>query len=508
MSPSQERTGTTDATTSADSTSADSTGAGGLAGGRLGVAGIVFFVISAAAPLTVLVSGAPLTIRLGGIGAPGAIVACGIVLILFSCGFTAMSRHVRNAGAFYAYVTRGLGRSTGAGVALTTMSAYALLLLGFYGFIGYFAAETAEDLLGVDLPWGVWALATLALVGLLGFRQVDVGAKVLAVLLTAEVGLLLVLSLAVLAKGGPEPVSFASFSPAHVYFASGAGSLFVLGFGSYIGFEGTAIYAEEAKRPERTVPVATYIAIAFLAGFYAFTYWTVIVAFGVEGVVAAAGADDFGDMLFAMSGDYLGTSAVVLMRVLIVTSFVACVIAFHNACARYLFALGREGLLPRALARTHRRLKSPYAASHTLTAVAAVAVLLALAAGLDPYLQFGIWTYSSGVVGIVVAQAVCALSMVAFFGRDRRGHSSSRVLVAPALGALGLIVGVVLIVTNFEVVTGQTGLANWLMLLPTPVLFLAGVVLGLLRRGKAPAGDSAGQTLATVPSADDSRKRS
>ncbi|BDZ54232.1 hypothetical protein GCM10025870_13050 [Agromyces marinus] len=81
-------------------------GAGQLARGRLRVWDIVFFVVSAAAPLTVVASAAPTTLRLGGIGAAGAILVCGVVLILFAVGFTAMSRHVRNTGAFYAYASR------------------------------------------------------------------------------------------------------------------------------------------------------------------------------------------------------------------------------------------------------------------------------------------------------------------------------------------------------------------------------------------------------------------
>lgn len=462
-----------------------------LGAGRLGVMAIVFFVISAAAPLTVLVSGAPLSIRIGGIGAPGAITVCGGVLILFALGFTAMSRHVRNTGAFYAYAARGLGKPAGVGVALMTTFAYLLLLIAFYGFIAYFAESTFADVLNVDLPWGAWAVITAAVVGFLGYRDIDVGSKVLGVLLTAEIGLLLVLSLAVLVKGGPEPTSFASFSPENIFVVSGAGSLFVLGFGSYIGFEGTAIYAEEAKNPDRTVPVATYVAIGFLAVFYGFTYWCVVEAFGVRGVMAVALADDFGDMLFVMSDDYLGGGARVLMRVLIVTSFLACVIAFHNACARYLFALGRERLLPSWLGQSHPTTNAPHRASWLLTVIVVLAVGGAIATGLDPYLELGIWTYAAGVVGIVAAQAACALAVCAFFAGDRRGHSRWRVSVAPGLGAAGLAAGVYLIVTNFEVVSGHAGWQNWLMLAPTPVLLLVGVVIGLRMRRRHPARYSA-----------------
>ena len=41
------------------------------------------------------------------------------------------------------------------------------------------------------------------------------------------------------------------------------------------------------------------------------------------------------------------------MSMLILTSSFACGMAFHNTAARYLYSLGREGVLPAALGKTH-----------------------------------------------------------------------------------------------------------------------------------------------------------
>lgn len=448
----------------------------GLAQGKLGVWAIVFFVMSAAAPLTVVASGAPLTVALGGIGGPGAIFAAGIVLLLFAVGFTAMSRYVRNAGAFYAYTTQGLGRHIGAATAALTSFGYLVLLLGFYGFIGYFADLTATNLFSIDAPWWMWDLMLAAFVGFLGFRQVEMGSRVLAVLLTAEVALLAALSLAVLIKGSPEPLSLAPFDPQNWLFTPQAGSLFVLGFGAYIGFEGTAIYAEEARDPGRTVPRATYIAIGFLGLFYAFTFYCFIAAFGMNGVIAAVSEGDFTLLPFAQADIYLGEWAVKVLQVLIVTSFLACLISFHNACSRYLFALGRARLLPSWLNHSHPAHKSPDRASLLLSGFSLAAILVTVVTAWDPYLDLGVKPYASGVIAIVAAQAICAFAVVAFFLKDRRGHSPLRVLVAPGLGALGLSAGVYMIVTNFSVVSGFSGTINTILL----SLPLAAFVIGLV----------------------------
>ncbi|WP_125100009.1 APC family permease [Leucobacter chromiireducens] len=459
---------------------------GQLAAGRLGTWDIIFFVVSAAAPLTVVVSGAATSFRLGGLGAPGAMVFSGIVLILFALGFTAMSKSVRNAGAFYAYVSRGLGKPFGLGASSVTVFAYVALVISFYGFIGFFAQFTFAELLGIDLPWGVWSLLAVAIVAFLGYRKIDVGAKVLAVLLTLEVGILLVLAVATLANGGPEPWSAAPFSLENVFFAPTAGALFVVGFGAFLGFESTAIYAEEAKQPERTVPRATIIAVVFLAVFYGFTFWILTVAFGVDGILQLAASDSFETMVIDGTGQVAGAWASWVMKILIVTSFFACVLSFHNASTRYLFALGREGLLPRALGRTTARTQSPAIASLTLSVFSVIGVLVAILLGADPFLGLALWTYATGVQGLVFAQALAAIAVVWYFLRDRRGHSVFRVVIAPILGALGLVVGFTLIVTNFEVVTGLEGPINQILLLPTPILFIGGIIVGLIIKARRP----------------------
>lgn len=469
------------------STSSAANASATLATGRLGTWDIVFFVISAAAPLTVILSGAITSFRMGGVGAPGAILFCAIVLIFFALGFTAMSKSVRNAGAFYAYVSRGLGKPFGIGVSTVTVFAYISLVVSFYGFIGFFAQFTFAELFGIDLPWGVWSILAVAIVAFLGYRKIDVGAKVLAILLTLEVGILLVFAFAVIAHGGPEPWSLASFDPQIVFFASGAGALFVMGFGAYLGFESTAIYAEEAKNPNRTVPRATIISIAFLGIFYAFTFWILTVAFGVDGVVELARSDAFETMVIEGTADMAGAGAAFVMKILIVTSFFACVLSFHNACTRYLFSLGREALLPRVLGRTSKRSQSPAVASLTLSAFSALGVIVAILLRADPFLGLALWTYATGVQGLVFAQAITAIAVVWYFVKDRRGYSVWRVTVAPVIGAVGLIVGYVLIATNFDVVTGLEGPINQVLLLPTPILFIGGIIAGLVIRARRPA---------------------
>jgi len=155
--------------------------------GRIGVLGIVFFVIAAAAPLVGMTGAVPVAIVLGnGAGVPGAYLAVAIILLLFSVGYSAMSQHVTNAGAFFAYVGRGLGINTGVGSAFVSLVAYFAIQLAIFGFFGAVMAGQMNAQFGLDLPWWAWVFIAWALVLILSVLSVDVGAKVLGVLLTLE----------------------------------------------------------------------------------------------------------------------------------------------------------------------------------------------------------------------------------------------------------------------------------------------------------------------------------
>ena len=64
-----------------------------------------------------------------------------------------------NAGAFYAFISQGLGRAAGVAAALIALLAYSLLQVALYGMLGPAAASLAAAHLGVHAPWWAWALA-------------------------------------------------------------------------------------------------------------------------------------------------------------------------------------------------------------------------------------------------------------------------------------------------------------------------------------------------------------
>lgn len=453
--------------------------------GRLGAGSIVFMVVAAAAPLTVIAGSVPIGIAAGnGAGYPAMYVVAAVVLLFFAVGFTAMTRHVPNAGAFYSYVGTGLGRGAGLGSALVALVSYATVQGAVYGYVGFLLGDLVTGYGGPSLPWWLWTAVVLAVTGVLGYRHIELSSKVLGVLLVAEVGIVLVLDAAVIGQGGgPEGLSSALVRPDEVLSgAPGIGLMFAIA--GFIGFEATAIFRDEARDPERTIPRATYLALAAIGVFYTLSAWAIVSAWGDSAIVEASAADP-GGIVVDTAATYVGTVTADVMQVLFVTSLFAAILAFHNVLSRYVFSLGNTGVLPLAVGRSHARHASPHVASLVTTAVGGLLMAVCALAGLDPVLEIFTWLAGIASVGIVVLMLLACAAVIAFFRRTGLDRRPWQTLVAPSLGLVGLALVLLLLVRNLPLLMGgSTALGVGAGALLAAAL-LAGPVLARLRPAAA-----------------------
>ena len=338
--------------------------------------------------------------------------------------------------------------------------------------------------LGITLPWYVWSLVYLVVIQVLGYLSVDIGARVLAVLVAAETLILLALAVGVLLRGGgPEGLGFAeAFNPTTV-FSGAAGVAIMFALASFVGFEATAIYGEESKDPRRTVPRATYLSVVLITVFFAFVTWS-FVSYHGAGQVAAIGLDGLtqtgdatGPIVLAAASDVLGPWSADVISVLLISSLFAGMLAFHNAISRYLYAMARDGVLPGALARTHPRFQSPYIASFVQTALALAVVAPFALTGSDPYLTLFSWFSGLAVVALSLLQLLTSVAVIVFFRRTGLDTRVWQSLVAPALAVVALAAALWLVLDNFDVLIGRSEtFALWFAAL-VPLAFVVGLLL-------------------------------
>lgn len=447
-----------------------------LASNRLGVPAVVFFVLSAATPLTVVAGVVTTGFAVTGIiGLPIAFAAIAALLALFSVGYVAMSRHITNAGAFYTYVTHGLGRPAGVAAAYMALLAYNLLQVGLYGIIGVAAAPQLDAWFGISLEWWVIALIAWAIVGFLGVLRIDINGTVLAVLLLAEMAIIIIYSIASLGNPADGDVSFDALQVGNL-FESGAGAILVLAVLGFVGFEASVVYSEESRDPKRTIALATYISIVVVAAVYVLASWAMTVATGPDNIVAFS-QENADQTIFVLAGQFLGTTWVDIGSALFITSVLAAMISFHNTVARYVFALGRERVLPSALGRTSPSSGAPVAASIVQSVIGLIVILVYVLFDLDPLVQLFFYLGTTGGFGVLTLVALTSVAVLAFFWRHPSGENAWRRLIAPVLATILLVIVVILAISNYDILVGVASDApeRWIL----PGLFLIAALIGV-----------------------------
>ncbi|MFE7776778.1 APC family permease [Streptomyces sp. NPDC057445] len=492
MSPGSSSTSVTSTSTSEINTYKGQERA--LRADRLGTAGLLLSVLAASAPLMVVAGVMPTVFGVMGIvGQPLLYVILGIVLMLFSVGYAEMSRHVHNAGAFYAYIARGLGPTAGAGASLVALVAYSAMQVGIYGILGFEIAGLLATYLELTVAWWIPALLAAAVVAALGWLKIDLNARVLGVLLVVECSLVVIFDIAAIAEPGREGLSFAAFNP-DTLTGAGLGTALCFCIAAFVGFEQSPVYAEETSRPQVVVSRVLFLAVGGAALFLALSAWALTVATG-PGAIAGEAAEQGPGLLFSLTETRLGGTFTDVLHVLFVTGMFAALLSFHNVVARYAFAMGREGLLPAAFGRTNKASGAPATGSLLQSAVS-VLVIVAFAAtdGMPagdpttPVLRLFTWMGNVGALGVILLMAAASCAVIAFFWRRGAAGAQAWRLVASALAGIALVAIAVYTVKDFDVLIGAGPGSSLSWILPGIIglALVGGLLYGAVLRSTRP----------------------
>jgi amino acid transporter len=453
---------------------------------RLGTKSIVLMVVATAAPLGVMAGSAALAVGLGNsYGAAGTFVVVGVVMFLFSVALSAMAKYIRNSGAFYAYVGHGLGPATGMAAAALAWLTYAAVTVATFAYLGVQVDALVQSYGGPAVTWWVYTAIGLVVVGVLGYNDIELAAKVLGVALILEVIVVLIVDAAIAVQGGAEGLSLTAFAPSTVFGDLSTFSIAALFCAvSFLGFEATAVFRDEARDPDRTVPRATYIAIVFITAFYAVSTWLVSLAWPSSELqaVGSTGAP----FLLGAAERFVGPAMSHIIQVLIITSILAVAISLHNILARYQFVFARSLVAPAVLGRLHPRANSPYVSSLVVSAVITSALVICVLLGLDPVVQILAWFSGVSAAGFFVLLLLTCLSTLVFFRRHKVDSRPWNTLVAPGLGVLALAWLLWITVSNFQYLVGGEPSLGYALLATLPAAAAIGIGLTLLFKATQP----------------------
>ena len=433
---------------------------------------IVFMVLAAAAPLASMIGNLPIAISRGtGANVPVAFLIAGLILVAFTTGYAFIGRRVVSTGAFYTYVAEGLGKPLGVGTAYCAIISYGAFAFGLAAACGYFD-EQVSIAVGHKVDWTICAAVSVLLTGILNYRSMDASTKLLAVIIIVETAVLVVFDGSVIAAKGWAAFPLASFAPSQ-WFAPGIGVSLMTAFTCFVGFESGALYSKEAADPVRSIPLASYVSVILIGSFYLLTAWITIGAIGPSEAKAQAIAHS-GTLILDLIKQYDGETASDIAGVLLCTSMLATYIAIHAAASRYIFALSREGLLPRMLAKFDEVRNVPVAGTICMSIATVICLAGIASTRTDPYAAIIPVLIGMGTLGIIALQAAAAIAIV-FYAFRRRREAGPVVLISSLCAAVGLVVALTTVCLNFTLLsTVNTPFVKWL-----PVMYLVTLAAGL-----------------------------
>jgi len=318
--------------------------------------------------------------------------ALSMVLVLV---FAYCSYYVPNVGGSFAYVTtafdRFYGFVAGWSMSIAEIIALPVFAIVFTSYLEYFVPLSYGEELAVRTAF-VIALVAVNIFG------VKAAGRINDVLTLVKLVPLLMIILLGFGSILLKPGSFGNYSPLVPVGLGNFGTVMVLIFWAYAGFELGTLPATEVVDPKKNVPRAMIVGMAIVIMFY------VLTNVAVFGVVNWASLSTSPVPFVLVGGTLIGTAGAVITGVGALASVSGTDETEVLGTARLIYAMSSAGLLPKALGKVHPRFKTPYVA---VILEGAVALVLMPFSGISQLISFAV--FNLGVCYLLVCLALAVL---------------------------------------------------------------------------------------------------
>lgn len=423
----------------------------------LGLPSLVLFGLVYMVPLTVFTTYGIVTQTTGGRLSVAYLVTLA-AMVFTARSYARMAVAYPVAGSAYTYTQKAFGAPVGFLAGWSLLLDYLFLPMINYLVIGiYLHAAVPAIPAWVFVVLSIAGVTVLNIVGIVSVARANL---VIIAIQTVFIVTFLVLACAKVFSMGTVDL----MAPFHGDGSAGGFSPVLAGAAilclSFLGFDAVSTLSEEAKDPKRSVPQAIMIATV-VAGtiFVVLSYLGQLVFPSNQFADVESGSLD---LMMTAGGQFLQT----FFTAAYVAGALGSAIASQASVARILYAMGRDGILPRAFfGHVAPRFATPVYAILAVSAVSLLAIVISLTT-LASVISFG----------ALVAFSVVNLSVIKHYFVDRREREGARTVDNLVLPVIGFLLTVWLW-TSLSGVTLVIGL-SWLAV---GFVWLAGVTRGFQR---------------------------
>jgi putrescine importer len=423
----------------------------------LGLPSLVLFGLVYMVPLTVFTTYGIVTETTGG-RLPVAYIVTLVAMVFTAVSYARMSSAYPVAGSAYTYSQKSFGAPIGFLTGWSLLLDYLFLPMINYLVIGIYLAAAFPA-----IPAWVFIVAAIAIVTVLnivGIVSVARANFLIIAIQTIFIAAFVVLAVGKLFGHGSVDVAAPFTGDGTVGGASpifaGAAVLCL----SFLGFDAVSTLSEEARAPKRDVPRAILIATV-LSGliFIGLSYVSQLVYPSNKFADVDSGSLD---VMTAAGGQFLST----FFTAAYVAGALGSALTSQASVARILYAMGRDGILPRRVfGHVSERYSTPVYVILVVSAISLLAVVIDLAT-LASLISFG----------ALVAFSAVNLSVIKHYFIDVRERQGSQLLASLVIPMIGFILTVWLW-TSLSGLTLVIGLC-WLAI---GFIWLLGVTRGFRR---------------------------
>ena len=414
-----------------------------------------------------------------GLSSPFVFIIGTLGIALMASTLAQFTRRITSAGTLYKFICQSFGTSTAFVAGMVLLLAYTLQSPLNTNLFGGFVSQTLASDFGIHISWWILMIVIVLAVGALARYSVHTSMRFDLAFVIAEVSVAGILLLLIVFKGGDHGQVPSALLPSHSPSGfGGLGEAFVFIVLAFFGFESSTTVAEETRNPRRNLPIALIGSVVLTGLWFTFAMYSIIVGYGSAHVTQIASASA---PLHDLAQRYIAGWYANLVDLAAVSAIIAVLLAIHTANFRVLYSLGRDGVLPRQLGRTHRKHQTPHVAI-IVYSIFTLVIGLAAGAGWGPLAAFGDLGYLSSLA-ILPVYIGANVALPFFIYRRYRSEFSVVVhVVFPALSSAIFLVAIWLSIHPYP----ATAPENVFPLLLVAFIIASVVVAVVLRRRGSP----------------------